>query len=81
MQTTTNVYDEEIDKLEAIVNEIVRLEYQYMETHDESVAERGEALCTQLRDMSYTIEKYQNDGKLSVEQMDKINKILEKLPQ
>lgn len=81
IQTTSNVYDEKIDKLEALVNEIVRLEYQYMETHDESVAERGEALCAQLRDMSYTIEKYQKDGKLTVEQMDRINQILEKLPQ
>ena len=81
VQATTNVYDEEIDKLETLVNDIVRLEYQYMETHDESIAERGEALCAQLRDISYTIEKYQKDGKLSVEQMDRINQILEKLPQ
>jgi hypothetical protein len=38
-------------------------------------------LCAQLRDISYTIEKYQKDGKLTMEQMDRINQILEKLPQ
>ena len=81
LQETRNVYDDEIDKLEALVNDIVRLEYQYIETHDESIAERGEELCAQLRDMSYTIEKYQKEGKLSVVQMDRINQILEKLPQ
>lgn len=81
MQATTNVYDEEIDKLEALVNDIVRLEYQYMETRDETIAERGEEKCTQLRALSYKLEQYQQAGKLSVEQMDRINHILEKLPQ
>lgn len=74
-------YNTDIDELENLVSEIVRLEYQYMETRDESIAERGEKLCAKLRDMSYSLENKVNEGKLSIEQQERINKILERLPQ
>ena len=74
-------YNTDIDELENLVSEIVRLEYQYMETRDESIAERGEELCAKLRDMSYSLENKVNEGKLSIEQQERINKILERLPQ
>lgn len=74
-------YNVEIDELDNLVSEIVRLEYQYLETRDESIAERGEKLCAKLRDMSYSLENKVNEGKLSIEQQERINKILERLPQ
>jgi len=73
-------YNVDIDELDNLVSEIVRLEYQYMETGDESIAERGEKLCAKLRDMSYSLEYKINEGKLSIEQQEKINEILERLP-
>lgn len=74
-------YNSDIDELENLVSEIVRLEHQYLETRDESIAERGEKLCAKLRDMSYSLENKVNEGKLSIEQQERINKILERLPQ
>ena len=74
-------YDADIDELENIVSEIVRLEYQYMETKDESIAERGEKLCERLRELSCSLENGVNEGKISIEQQERINEILERLPQ
>ena len=74
-------YNTDIDELENLVSEIVCLEHQYLETRDESIAERGEKLCAKLRDMSYSLENKVNEGKLSIEQQERINKILERLPQ
>ena len=61
---SANVYDKEIDELEKLVGSIVSLEYQYMQTGDEDIAEQGEALCSKLREKAYRIENYQNEGKL-----------------
>ena len=63
----------DIDELDNLVSEIIRLEYQYMETRDESIAERGEKLCEKLRNMSYALENKLNEGKLSLEQQAIIN--------
>lgn len=79
--TTTNVYDEEINQLDALVDEIVRLEYKYSETGDESIAERGELKCAQLRTLSHQLEGYMQDNKLTIEQLNRINHIFERLPQ
>ena len=38
-------------------------------------------LCAKLRDISYSLENKVNEGKLSIEQQERINKILERLPQ
>ena len=73
-------YNAEIEELDNLVSEIVRLEYQYMETRDESIAERGEKLCAKLRDISYSLENKVNEGKLSMEQQERINEILKRLP-
>ena len=74
-------YNAEIEELDNLVSEIVCLEHQYLETRDESIAERGEKLCAKLRDMSDSRENKVNEGKLSIEQQERINKILERLPQ
>lgn len=42
-------YNTDIDELENLVSEIVRLEYQYMETRDESIAERGEKVVRKIK--------------------------------
>ena len=73
-------YDADIDELDNLVSEIVRLEYQYLETKDESVAERGEKLCERLRELSHSLENGVNEGKISIEQQERINEILERLP-
>lgn len=73
-------YDADIDELDNLVSEIVRLEYQYLETKDESVAERGEKLCERLRKLSHSLENGVNEGKISIEQQERINEILERLP-
>ena len=73
-------YNAEIEELDNLVSEIVRLEHQYMETKDESIAERGEKLCAKLRDLSFTLESKANEGELSIEQQERINEILERLP-
>ncbi|MBQ6789949.1 MAG: hypothetical protein IJQ20_05200 [Paludibacteraceae bacterium] len=73
-------YNAEIEELDNLVSEIVRLEHQYMETRDESIAERGEKLCKKLNDLSYSLENKVNEGKLSKEQQERINEILERLP-
>ena len=49
-------YNAEIEELDNLVSEIVRLEHQYLETRDESIAESGENLCARLRDISYSHE-------------------------
>lgn len=74
-------YNTDIDELENLVSEIVRLEHQYMETRDESIAKRGEKLCKKLNDLSYSFENKVNEGKLSIEQQERINEILKRLPQ
>ena len=74
-------YDADIDELDNLVSEIVRLEYQYLETKDESIAERGEKLCERLRELSHSLENGVNEGKISIEQQERINEILERLPQ
>ena len=74
-------YNAEIEELDNLVSEIVCVEHQYLETRDESIAERGEKLCAKLRDMSYSLENKGNECKLSIEQQERINKILERLPQ
>ena len=74
-------YNADIEELDNLVTEIVRLTSQYMETRDESLAERGERLCVKLRDLSYSLENKVNEGKLSIEQQKRINEILERLPQ
>ena len=73
-------YNPDIDELENLVSEIVRLEYQYMETRDESVAAQGEKLCERLRELTYSLDNKINEGKLSIEQQKRINEILERLP-
>lgn len=73
-------YDADIDELDNLVSEIVRLEYQYLETKDESIAERGEKLCERLRELSHSLENAVNEGKISIEQQERINEILERLP-
>ena len=73
-------YNAEIDELDNLVSEIVRLEHQYMETRDESIAVRGEKLCERLRELSYSLENKINEGKLSIEQQERINEILDRLP-
>ena len=40
--TLQEQYNADIDELDNLVSEIVRLEYQYLETRDETIAERGE---------------------------------------
>ena len=42
-------YNTDIDELENLVSEIVRLEYQYMETRDESIAERKEKVVRKIK--------------------------------
>lgn len=74
-------YNAEIEELDNLVSEIVRLEHQYMETRDESIAVRGEKLCERLRELSYSLENKINEGKLSIDQQERINEILERLPQ
>lgn len=74
-------YNAEIEELDNLVSEIVRLEHQYLETRDESIAKRGENLCARLRDISYSLENKVNEGKLSIEQQERINEILKRLPQ
>ena len=80
-ENAVNAYDKEIDDLEVLVNEIIKLMYQHLETGDDAVAVRGEVLCNQLNKVSYRFERYYEEGKLTLEQMNRINSILEKLPQ
>lgn len=78
--TLQEQYYADIDELDNLVSEIVRLEYQYLETRDETIAERGEKLCERLRELSNYLENKLYEGKLSIEQQERINKILERLP-
>lgn len=78
--TLQEQYNADIDELDNLVSEIVRLEYQYLETRDETIAERGEKLCERLRELSNYLENKLYEGKLSIEQQERINKILERLP-
>lgn len=80
ISTSQEQYNAEIEELDNLVSEIVRLEHQYMKTRDESIAERGEKLCARLRDISHSLENKVNEGKLSIEQQERINEILERLP-
>jgi hypothetical protein len=75
------LYNADIDELDNLVSEIVRWENQYMETKDESVAKQGEKLCGRLRELSLSLENKVQEGKLSIEQQERINEILQRLPQ
>lgn len=70
---------EDIDHLDNLVEEIVRLEHLYYLTRDKSIEQKGEWLCGKLNSFSRTMEKQVKKGKYTIEQQARMNDILERL--
>lgn len=70
---------EDIDKLDNLVEEIVGLQHLYYLTRDKSIEQEGDRLCRELNSFSRTMERQIKKGKYTLEQQDRINKIIDRL--